>query len=174
MIDLNELEKYARDHCRQTFDDWDIDMQQDEFIDHIFGELGECLEVLPTEEKAQRSIKIIISQVYYYLYGVDKRALKKIKDKLRDGKKTIEKQVDNFIKILYDDFPSDTQGYDLLTILKDMKKNVWKYAKPPENIPVAEFTRENVKKTIIHSLSQRLDQRKCVNAVKRLLKKLPK
>ncbi len=175
MIDLNELEEYARSiYGDNSKIPWQLDMDKDYFFDTIFGYLGECFEALPNKKKAERSVHIIVSTVYYYIWGVENRSLKRSKDKLQEREKAIEKKVSDFKEILWDDYRDDDPLYKLIEILDDMKKHPWRYAKIPDHVPEAELSRGYVIDTIVSTLSTRLDQKKCVNAAKKTIKNLPK
>ena len=165
MVDLTELEEYAKLLPHYQLEGL--------IIDSIFGELGGCLKNLDTQEKAERAIGGIYGSIYYYLYAVNNKATKKVKDKVQEREKALKKKTSDFIELL-DTFVEGSKPNQLRTLLEDMEENPWQYAKIPDFYPEVDLqTKEYVKDRILLALNRRLDERNCLNAIKRLITKLP-
>lgn len=168
MVDITNLEEYAKAHLDRSKEEWDIELSIDDLVGLVFDEVGECIDDF-NQRKAEQSIRIILDTLYYYQYGKENTALKKIKDAARDHEKAIKHKVKNFKDILNDG------GFDvdeLHQILDDMYQNPYKYAKTPEKLSEAELSKEYVKNTIIMALTVKLNEKLCVRKASRLIKKL--
>jgi len=179
-IDILELEKYLDNVITKPGNEnieWQLkDVTKDEFIDFIMGEFGQCLEKLTNQMQAQNVINAIRSYIYYYQYGYENKLLERIKRKNVRSKETIQKKVKHVLELLQNEnINSESDQYQLKTLLDDMYQNPYKYVTPDDNTQaeVAQLDKSMLIDNIINTFSPTFRKKKCVNTIKRAIKKLP-
>lgn len=116
-------------------------------------ELQKRIEEL--QKRAEIAFHIIYSSIYYYQYYMENKD-DKVKKKFSAEEQKIKKKVKEFIEILEPNNQENTEQNKLLSLLEDMQKNPYKYAKVPKVIPTAKIDVRYVKDTIVQALSDRL------------------
>lgn len=152
------------------------------------------------QKKAEMASLTIYFNIYDYQYYSENRDTKASKNFLQNEKK-IKDKVEKFIEILEPNYAKDTKPYELISLLKDMQENPYKYAKIPKlgNIQKPEITyyKDNITQAFSNRLiggkkeeksksklskeeiyqkvkeTKQKSHKQCVNEIDRIFKKLP-
>jgi len=178
-VDILELETYLDSGITKPGNinvEWQLkDVTKDKFIDFIMGEFGECLLKLPSHEKAKKAINIIRYHIYFYQYGYENKLLDKIKRKNERSKQSIQKKVKDVLELLEENTISKSDQYQLKVLLDDMYQTPYKYVTPDDDVraEVTKFDKSMLIDNIINAFSPTFRKKKCVNIIKKAIKKLP-
>ena len=172
LIDFDELANYLK--IQITFNYELQEMNKDTLINLILGELRTCIESLHTQDKAKSSLLIIFNLIYDYQLYRETKFTSKYREKVQRKNKSYERLIiskaEELQEILYQGYNVNTPQYELIKLLNDVKKEPFKYAKLPDEVP-EDFSITRMKSNIIMALSEKFNNKKCKNRLDKLFKK---
>jgi hypothetical protein len=173
MIDLEKLESYLKEYLDTL--EWNFyEVTKEEFLDFIMGNFGACLEQCKSQERAEHTMDVIASSLYYYQDGCENKFIKMAKEEYSRYDERARAKVRSVIELIE---PDTTSSKQLIALLTDMYQRPSCYTKhrptPTKQLKKEELIKDIIESFYLSSTAIKKTPKICVNITKKIFKKLP-